>query len=45
MTTARDIADAFTTLCKAGRFDEAGETYWSADVVSLEAAPGDMQRA
>jgi ketosteroid isomerase-like protein len=45
MTTTRDIADAFTALCKAGKFDEAGEAYWSADVVSLEATPGDMQRA
>lgn len=45
MTTTKDIADAFTALCKAGKFDEAGEIYWSADVVSLEATPGDMQRA
>jgi ketosteroid isomerase-like protein len=45
MTTTRDIADAFTALCKAGKFDEAGAQYWSADVVSLEATPGDMQRA
>jgi ketosteroid isomerase-like protein len=45
MTTTKDIADAFTALCKAGKFDEAGAQYWSADVVSLEATPGDMQRA
>jgi ketosteroid isomerase-like protein len=44
MTTTRDIADGFTALCKAGKSDEAGATYWSQDVVSLEATPGDMQR-
>ncbi len=45
MTTTRDVAEAFTALCKAGEFDKAGETYWSPDVVSIEATEGDMQRA
>lgn len=45
MTDIRTIADDFTALCKAGEFDAAGEKYWSADVVSVEAYPGDMQRA
>lgn len=40
--TVKDIAHDFTTLCKAGQFDEAGEKYWSDDVVSIEAMPGDM---
>jgi len=44
MTDIRTIADDFTALCKAGEFDAAGEKYWSADVVSLEAQPGDMAR-
>ncbi len=36
MTTA-EIADDFATLCKSGRFDEAGEKYWSPDIFSIEA--------
>jgi ketosteroid isomerase-like protein len=36
MTTAEIAAD-FATLCKAGKFDEAGEKYWSPDIVSVEA--------
>lgn len=44
MTTTKEIADDFTALCKAGKFDEAGEKYWSPDIVSLEATPGDMAR-
>jgi ketosteroid isomerase-like protein len=35
--TITEIADDFATLCKAGKFDEAGEKYWSSEVVSLEA--------
>ncbi|ATQ41499.1 nuclear transport factor 2 family protein [Caulobacter mirabilis] len=41
----KDIADDFAALCKAGEFDAAGAKYWSADVVSIEAQEGDMQRA
>lgn len=40
-----DIAAGFTALCKAGKFDEAGKTYWSEDVVSIEAMPGPMAEA
>jgi ketosteroid isomerase-like protein len=36
MTTAEIAAD-FAALCVAGKFDEAGEKYWSADIVSIEA--------
>ncbi|HEX4181537.1 MAG TPA: nuclear transport factor 2 family protein [Caulobacteraceae bacterium] len=36
MTTS-DIAHDLVALCKAGKFDEAGEKYWSDDVVSVEA--------
>lgn len=31
------IAHDFVALCKAGKFEEAGEKYWSPDVVSVEA--------
>jgi ketosteroid isomerase-like protein len=36
MSTA-DVANALVALCKAGKFGEAGETYWAEDVVSIEA--------
>lgn len=35
-TTTQDIARDFTALLKAGQFDEAGESYWADNVVSLE---------
>lgn len=38
------VATAFTDLCAAGDFDQAGETFWADDVVSLEPMPGDMAR-
>lgn len=40
--TAREVAAEFTRLCKAGAFEEAGQRFWSEDVVSLEAMGGDM---
>lgn len=36
MTTAEIAAD-FAALCAAGKFDDAGEKYWSPDIVSVEA--------
>ncbi len=36
--STQDIADDLVALCKAGKFDEAGEKYWSDDVRSIEAA-------
>tara|TARA_R110002074_G_scaffold47538_4_gene121805 strand:- start:2203 stop:2559 length:357 start_codon:yes stop_codon:yes gene_type:complete len=30
------IADDLIALCKAGKFDEAGEKYWADDVLSVE---------
>ena len=42
--TTHEIAAAFTTLCKEGKFDEAGKQFWSDGVVSLEAMEGDMAR-
>ncbi len=40
--TVQEIAADFAALCKEGKFDEAGEKYWSADIVSVEpgAPPG-----
>jgi ketosteroid isomerase-like protein len=40
--TSNEIATAFTDLCKAGKFDEAGKQFWSDDIVSREAM-GDMK--
>ena len=37
MTTTADIAADLVALCKAGKFTEAGEKYWSDDVSSVEA--------
>lgn len=45
MQSINDIAKDFAALCKAGQMDEAGEKYWAANVVSLEAMEGDMARA
>ena len=42
--TTQDIATAFTDLCKAGEFDEAGKRFWSDDVVSLEPMEGEMAK-
>jgi ketosteroid isomerase-like protein len=35
--TSADVAQDFVSLCKAGQFEEAGNRYWSDDVVSIEA--------
>jgi ketosteroid isomerase-like protein len=39
-----DVAKAFAELCKAGKFEEAGERFWADDVVSLEPMEGPMAR-
>jgi ketosteroid isomerase-like protein len=39
------IANDFVKICATGNFDEAGEKYWSPDIVSIEPMPGDMQQA
>lgn len=38
----QEIATDLVALCKQGKFDEAGEKYWSDDVLSVEAMPGEM---
>lgn len=40
--TTTELAKDFVALCAAGNFAEAGEKYWSDDVVSIEAM-GDMK--
>ena len=40
--TANEVAAEFTRLCKEGRFEEAGQRFWTEDVVSREAMEGDM---
>ncbi len=42
--TTQEIATEFANLCKAGKFEEAGQQYWSDDIVSCEPMPGDMAR-
>ena len=44
MTTTQDVANDLVSMCKAGKFAEAGEKYWAKDVVSVEAGEGDMAR-
>lgn len=41
MADTHAVARDFVELCKRGAFDEAGEKYWSQDVVSVEAAGPD----
>ena len=39
--TTQEIANDFVALCRQGKLAEAGEQYWAADIVSVEAAaPG-----
>lgn len=42
--TTKEIAADLVAMWKQGEFSESGEKYWAADVVSLEAMPGDMAR-
>lgn len=40
----QEIATAFTQLCKDGKFDEAGKSFWSEQVASLEPMEGEMAK-
>jgi ketosteroid isomerase-like protein len=40
----QSVADEFTQLCKDAKFEEAGNRFWSDQVVSLEAGDGPMAR-
>ena len=41
--STNDIAHDLVALCKAGKFDEAGEKYWADDVLSVEAMGDDAE--
>ena len=43
--TPKDVAEAFTALCKDGKLEEAGKAYWADDVRSIEAMEGPMHIA
>jgi len=38
----QELATEFVALCKAGKFDEAGDRFWSPDIVSIEPMEGEM---
>jgi hypothetical protein len=42
--TTQEIAKGFTELCSAGKFEEAGQKYWSDKVVSIEPMSGQWAR-
>ena len=42
--TTQELANAFAAMCKSGQHEEAGKQFWSDDIVSCEAMPGDMAR-
>jgi hypothetical protein len=39
-----EVAQSFTELCRAGKFEEAGQRFWSEGVVSVEPMTGEMAR-
>ncbi|MCJ0763863.1 SnoaL-like domain-containing protein [Variovorax terrae] len=38
----QELAQAFTALCKQGKFEDAGRVHWADDIVSLEPMTGEM---
>ena len=42
--TTLEIAKAFTALCAEGKFEEAGQAYWSDAIVSCEPMDGPMAK-
>jgi len=40
----QELAKEFTSMCRSGKFDEAGKKFWSDDVVSIEPMTGEMAR-
>lgn len=44
MTSTKDIAKDLVALCGQGKFDEAGEKYWAADVASIEPGEATISR-
>ena len=42
LMTIDEIGTGLVALCKTGKFDDAIAAYYSDDIVSIEAMPGDM---
>ena len=42
--STKEVAKAFTDLCRSGKFEAAAQQFWSEDVVSLEPMGGEMAR-
>ena len=42
--TTREVAEAFTALCRENRGEEAARRFWSDQVVSIEPMDGPMAR-
>ena len=42
--TSKELAQAFTQMCKDGKFEDAGKRFWSDDIVSCEPMEGEMAR-
>lgn len=42
--STQEIAKSFTSLCRAGKFEEAGRKFWSDRAVSIEPMTGPMAR-
>ena len=40
----QEVASEFTSLCRSGKFEEAGQKFWSDDVLSVEPMPGEDAR-
>jgi len=40
--STQDVATEFTSLCRSGKFEEAGKRFWSEEIVSVEPMSGDM---
>jgi hypothetical protein len=42
--STQEVAKSFTNLCRAGKFAEAGQTFWADQVISIEPMSGPMAR-
>jgi len=43
--TVTELAKAFTALCADGKFEEAGHTFWSDGIMSIEPMDGPAARS
>jgi hypothetical protein len=42
--STQEVAKSFTDLCRAGKFEEAGRSYWADQAISIEPMTGPMAR-